>query len=78
MQGVYYRASAKAKAGELHITGFAQNKPDGSVYIEAEGNQDQLDALIAWCKTGPARAVVTEVVTTPGEWKGFTTFDIRR
>jgi acylphosphatase len=39
VQGVFFRASTKAKAEELGISGFVQNEPDGSVYIEAEGEE---------------------------------------
>ena len=38
VQGVFYKATTKAKADELGITGFVRNQPDKSVSIEAEGN----------------------------------------
>jgi len=37
VQGVGFRYSAMEAAEELGIKGFVRNMPDGSVYIEAEG-----------------------------------------
>jgi len=54
VQGVGFRFSAKHAADALGITGFAQNKPDGSVYIEAEsGNEENLEKFVRWCSEGP-------------------------
>lgn len=62
VQGVYYRASAAEEARRLGCTGWVKNRPDGSVEALAAGSQQNLDAFVAWCKKGPARAVVSEVL----------------
>jgi acylphosphatase len=75
VQGVYFRQSTKEKAQELGITGMVKNLPDGSVYIQASGTAQQLNRLVAWCKEGPRRAVVTAVTVetiTPVAFMGFT------
>jgi acylphosphatase len=61
VQGVFYRQSAKAKATELGIDGTVKNLPTGDVEIIATGNREQLDHFINWCKTGPPKAVVTNI-----------------
>lgn len=61
VQGVFFRASAVSAAQQIGVCGFVRNEPDGSVYMEAEGSDEQLKALIAWCKIGPPRARVDEV-----------------
>lgn len=61
VQGVFYRQSAQEKAIDLGLKGFVQNQPDGSVYIEAQGNQAQLDELVAWCHQGSLLAKVAKV-----------------
>lgn len=61
VQGVFYRQSTREKAEELGLTGFVRNEPDGSVYAEAQGPEEQLERLISWCRRGPSRAVVTGV-----------------
>lgn len=78
VQGVYYRASAAEEARRLQLTGFVRNEPDGSVYLEAEGEEEALQQLVAWCRKGPPRARVEQVVVNEGELKHFVSFEIRR
>ena len=61
VQGVFYRASTKQKADELGIKGFVRNEPDGSVYIEMEGEGINLIRMVEWCRLGPDMARVDEV-----------------
>ena len=78
VQGVFYRASAKAKADELGITGFVQNMTDGQVYIEVEGTDEKLDRFKTWCSQGPPRAQVEQVEIKEGDLQNFTSFGILR
>ncbi|MCO4293137.1 acylphosphatase [Solitalea sp. MAHUQ-68] len=78
VQGVYYRASAKEVAEQLGLYGFVENQKDGSVYIEAEGLNEQLYQLVEWCKQGPSKAVVEKVDILEGELKDFKTFEVRK
>ena len=78
VQGVFYRASAKQKADELGVSGWVKNLPDGSVYIEVEGTEEQLDAMHAWCQEGPPRADVYVVERINGELKNYKDFRIVR
>lgn len=78
VQGVWFRVSAKEKADALGITGFVRNADDGSVYIEAEGDEVAVRAFIEWCHTGPRHAVVENVDVQPKEFSGFTSFEITR
>ncbi len=79
VQGVYYRASAEARANELGILGYARNLADGRVEIIAEGNDSQLNELESWCRKGPPAAAVSSVDVEMQEATGeFTRFGIRR
>lgn len=53
VQGVFFRASTKEKADDLHISGLVRNNIDGSVSIEAEGEEEALEKFVMWCKNGP-------------------------
>ena len=53
VQGVGFRWSAANEARSRGITGYVKNLPDGSVYIEAEGYREQLNAFVEWCKAVP-------------------------
>jgi acylphosphatase len=62
VQGVFYRKSTAEKATEIGLTGFVKNLPDGNVYAEAQGTKEQLQNFINWCKRGPDRARVDDIV----------------
>ncbi|MFL5754023.1 MAG: acylphosphatase [Bacteroidia bacterium] len=78
VQGVSYRFSAHAEALRLGLTGFVKNLSNGDVYLEAEGTDENLSKMIAWCQIGPPRAEVMEVNAVEGELKHFPTFEIKR
>ena len=61
VQDVGYRIEAKRMADELGVRGFAQNQPDGSVYLEAEGDEHKLDIFLDWCRSGTPFSTVTKV-----------------
>ncbi len=61
VQGVFYRVSAREQAMALKITGFVRNLPDGSVELDAQGEDHALDQFIHWCRHGPPNARVEHV-----------------
>jgi acylphosphatase len=77
VQGVGYRWSVQRLARRLGLTGYAQNLPDGSVRVEAEGDPAQLDELEAFLRGGPRFAEVdrldSERVAATGEFHDFAT-----
>jgi len=77
VQGVFFRYTAKEEAEKLHISGFARNEPDGSVYIEAEGEEEDLNRFLTWCHNGPGAAKVKNVEVGDGEVRDFQEFEIR-
>lgn len=76
VQGVGFRYYAVMKAKEFDISGYVKNMPDGSVFIEAEGNEDGLDKFIIWCQKGPFSARVENLDITPGVIKNYSSFSI--
>lgn len=78
VQGVFFRASARDKAQSLGISGYVENRRDGSVYIEAEGSETALNALVDWCHQGPPRARVDSVEQEKGDIQEMKGFTIRR
>ena len=76
VQGIFFRAGAKEQADKLGIVGFAQNQPDGSVYIEAEGEKKNLDEFLKWCHSGPSLARVEKVNITEDKIENFSQFTI--
>ena len=78
MQGVFFRATTQEKAKEIGVKGFVRNEFDGSVYAEAEGNEEQLSEFVAWCKHGPKMANVESCLVKEGNVVGFKEFVIQR
>ena len=60
----------------MGLFGFVRNEPDGSVYIEAEGEEKQLSELLAWCRKGPWFSKVEQVEVEEGQVKDYNTFEI--
>ncbi|QSP93999.1 acylphosphatase [Marinobacter salinisoli] len=79
VQGVYYRASTESTANEIGVTGYARNLPDGRVEVVAEGTEEQLGKLRAWCQKGPPDARVEDIEMAEQVATGaFSGFGIRR
>jgi acylphosphatase len=76
VQGVGFRWNAAHQARSLGIKGFIKNLSDGSVYIEAEGNEKELDAFVAWCRSGPPFSSVENVEVIRADASGYTEFNI--
>ena len=78
VQGVFYRQKTKETATQLRINGYVMNLPDGSVEIIATGTTEQLDKLTEWCRTGPPKANVTNMLVNELSLQQFDQFVIRR
>lgn len=75
VRGVWFRASAKHIAENLGIKGYARNEGK-FVFIEAEGEDAELDNFIEWCHQGPEGAVVDRVDFKEGRLKSFREFSV--
>jgi len=75
VQGVFFRVTAKQQANNLDIKGFAKNENDGTVYIEAEGEEKNLKKFLSWCKVGPDGAKVEKIKISEGPFKNFAEFE---
>jgi len=76
VQKVSYRAMVKAVADQLGIKGTALNRPDGTVFIEAEGDDFSLELFLEFCEKGSDRSVVENVNPSEGELKNYRNFEI--
>ena len=78
VQGVFFRGSTREMAEQSGVKGEVKNMPDGSVQLIAEGDEEPVEALIAWCHYGPPRAEVKEVSIKEGIIKGYKDFSVIR
>jgi acylphosphatase len=77
VQNVGFRFATVEKAQELGVKGFVKNKPDGTVYIEAEGEAEELNRFLEWCKEGPPAAKVKGVDKQEIPIQEFTSFHVK-
>lgn len=61
VQGVFFRYSAKKEAKKLNLTGWCCNDSDGTVSIEAQGEEEKINKFITWVHKGPPLAHVNEL-----------------
>jgi acylphosphatase len=77
VQGVFFRMETKRAADRFGVSGWVRNLKDGTVGAVFEGDQDQVDAVLDWCRQGPPHADVSDVTATWGEFTGeFSGFNI--
>jgi acylphosphatase len=74
VQGVGFRYSARRRAIELGLSGYARNLVDGRVELLAQGEDSSIDAFEEWLQRGPPIARVDRVQREPAdiaEMNGF-------
>lgn len=77
VQGVSFRWYAEQEAARLGITGWIRNEPDESVTGHFEGDDEAVDAMVAWCHRGPSYAAVRGVAVTEARPTGADAFRVR-
>jgi len=78
VQGVFLRRAIQRQASRLGLTGFVKNEPDGTVYLEVEGEMQILEQFLQWLKSGADPPVgesadyqIKEVDSQKGHFKAF-------
>jgi len=61
VQGVFFRAETKKTAQSFNLTGWVRNLADGRVEAVFEGEERDVERMVAWCRQGPPYAAVTQV-----------------
>ena len=78
VQGVFFRAETQRAAKGFNLTGWVRNMADGRVEVLFEGEDKNIDKMIAWCHIGPPAAQVQEVLIEEKSYTGeFNDFGIK-
>ena len=78
VQGVFFRFEAQRLARSLRVSGWVTNRRDGRVEAVFEGDKENVEKLLAFCRRGPSGARVTNVEAVWGEPTGeFEDFSVR-
>lgn len=76
VQGVNLREAMGERAGQLKITGWVQNRLDGSVEAIVQGEAFAIDAIVDWARQGPPGARVDSLDVETADAEGdFGSFD---
>ncbi len=75
VQGVFFRSETQHEANRRNVSGWVRNLPDRRVEAVFEGEKDDVERLIEFCRRGPSGARVTGVQVRweryTGEFRGF-------
>jgi acylphosphatase len=74
---VWFRDSCRREAETRGVTGWVANRYDGSVEAVFEGQEADVAQVVAWCRGGPPRAVVTGIDVTQEQPERLAGFRIR-
>lgn len=78
VQGVFFRVKTRNESIRNNVRGWVRNLPDGRVEAVFEGNPDDVDRVVAWCRIGPSHASVEHVEAVEETYSGaFRDFIIR-
>ena len=78
VQGVGFRYYTLREARRRGVNGWVRNRSDGTVEALLQGTQDAVDGLVAWARTGPPSARVSDVQVSDGEGESeYTSFEQR-
>jgi acylphosphatase len=78
VQGVFFRETARKVAEKLNIKGWIKNTRDEKVEAMISGEEKDVNDFINWCKTGPDRAEVEEVMVSGQPETFFKEFEVKR
>lgn len=79
VQGVFFRVETRNQAINRNISGWVRNSSDGRVEAVFEGEKEDVEKLISFCKKGPQGARVSKVDFNWEEYTGeFSGFKIKK
>jgi len=61
VQGVGFRYAVERAANSRGVGGWVKNRVDGTVEAVFEGEREDVDALVEFCRSGPRGAEVRSV-----------------
>lgn len=61
VQGVFFRSETRREARRNNVAGWVRNLPDGRVEAVFEGEKENVEKLIEFCKRGSPGARVTKI-----------------
>ena len=76
VQGVGFRFAVERAAGSRGVSGWVRNRPDGAVEAVFEGEREDVEALVDFCRRGPRGAEVDRVDVASESAEGLAGFRV--
>ena len=77
VQGVFFRETARRRALSAGLAGWIRNTATGTVEAVFEGESEQVERLVEFCREGPRGARVEWVDVAAEEPESLAGFDVR-
>jgi acylphosphatase len=77
VQGVFFRDAVRGEAASRGVSGWVRNCTDGTVEAVFEGEPDAVDALVAFCRSGPGASDVASVDVVAEAPESLSGFEVR-
>jgi acylphosphatase len=61
LQAMNFRYNTQQQAKKLGLTGFVRTLSDGRIEIEAQGNEDSVEKMLAWCQEEPQSSQIRSI-----------------
>ncbi|MBE7551962.1 MAG: acylphosphatase [Anaerolineales bacterium] len=62
LQGANFRYHTQQEAQKLGLAGFVRNLSDGRIEIDAQGDDESVEKMLAWCQEGPQSAQLKSIL----------------
>ncbi len=62
LQGMNFRYYTQQQARRLGLVGFVRNLSDGRIEVEAEGDEGELEKLLAWYQEEPQSSHIKSIL----------------
>jgi acylphosphatase len=76
VQGVGFRFGVERAAESRCVSGWVRNRPDGAVEAVFEGEREDVEELIEFCRRGPRGAEVERVEVEEESAEGLVGFRV--
>jgi len=77
VQNVGFRYFAVKEAQNEGVRGFVRNEPDGSVYVEVEGEEEAVNRFLMSMNQGPSWGRVDRFTVTEQPVRNFKGFTVK-
>ena len=62
LQGMNFRYHTQQQGQKLGLSGFVRNLSDGRIEIDAQGDDESIEQMLAWCQEGPQSAQLKSIL----------------